>query len=69
MGSHLCDRLLSDEYEVLCVDNYFSGAKQLFEKALAIYKEVHGGEMHPDVFQSYINLASLLVVQKQNTGV
>ena len=28
MGSHLCDRLLADNREVLCVDNYFSGAKQ-----------------------------------------
>ena len=27
MGSHLCDRLLKDGYEVLCVDNYYSGAR------------------------------------------
>ena len=26
LGSHLCDRLLSDGYRVLCVDNYFTGS-------------------------------------------
>ncbi len=28
LGSHLCDRLLGADYDVLCVDNYFSGRKQ-----------------------------------------
>jgi UDP-glucuronate decarboxylase len=27
LGSHLCERLLSDGHEVLCVDNYFTGRK------------------------------------------
>ena len=27
LGSHLCDRLLSDGNEVICVDNYFTGSK------------------------------------------
>ena len=27
LGSHLCDRLIEQDCEVLCVDNYFSGAK------------------------------------------
>jgi UDP-glucuronate decarboxylase len=27
VGSHLCDRLLSDGYDVLCVDNYYSSTK------------------------------------------
>jgi len=27
IGSHLCDRLLADGHEVLCVDNYFTGGK------------------------------------------
>ncbi len=27
LGSHLCDRLLADGAEVLCVDNYFTGAR------------------------------------------
>jgi len=28
LGSHLCDRLLKDGNEVVCMDNYFTGAKQ-----------------------------------------
>jgi UDP-glucuronate decarboxylase len=27
IGSHLCERLLQDGHEVLCVDNYFTGSK------------------------------------------
>ena len=27
LGSHLCERLLADECDVLCVDNYFTGTK------------------------------------------
>ncbi|HWI13040.1 MAG TPA: UDP-glucuronic acid decarboxylase family protein [Burkholderiales bacterium] len=27
LGSHLCERLLRDECDVLCVDNFYSGAK------------------------------------------
>jgi len=28
LGSHLCERLLNDGHEVLCMDNYFTGNKQ-----------------------------------------
>ncbi len=28
LGSHLCERLLADGHEVLCVDNYFTGRRQ-----------------------------------------
>jgi UDP-glucuronate decarboxylase len=28
IGSHLCDRLIGDGHEVLCLDNYFTGAKE-----------------------------------------
>ena len=27
LGSHLCERLLTDGYDVLCVDNFYTGAK------------------------------------------
>lgn len=27
LGSHLCERLLADGYEVLCVDNFYTGSK------------------------------------------
>ncbi len=28
LGSHLCERLLSEGHDVLCVDNYFTGTKR-----------------------------------------
>ena len=28
IGSHLCERLLSSGYEVICLDNYFTGSKK-----------------------------------------
>ncbi|MCX6230929.1 MAG: SDR family oxidoreductase [Bacteroidetes bacterium] len=28
LGSHLCERLLNDGHEVICLDNYFTGQKQ-----------------------------------------
>jgi len=28
LGSHLCERLLNEECEVLCVDNFFTGSKR-----------------------------------------
>ncbi|MBT4493516.1 MAG: NAD-dependent epimerase/dehydratase family protein, partial [Gammaproteobacteria bacterium] len=34
LGSHLCDRLLADGHEVLCVDNYFTGMKNNIEHLL-----------------------------------
>ena len=27
LGSHLCERLLTQGHDVLCVDNYFTGRK------------------------------------------
>ncbi|RMG01004.1 MAG: NAD-dependent epimerase/dehydratase family protein, partial [Acidobacteria bacterium] len=28
IGSHLCERLLNDGHEVICLDNYFTGRKE-----------------------------------------
>ena len=28
LGSHLCDKLIGSGYEVLCVDNLFTGSKE-----------------------------------------
>lgn len=28
LGSHLCERLLNDGYEVVCVDNFFTGTRE-----------------------------------------
>jgi UDP-glucuronate decarboxylase len=35
LGSHLCDRLLVDGHDVLCVDNFFTGNKRNIEHLLA----------------------------------
>lgn len=32
IGSHLCERLIDDHHEVICVDNYFTGRKKNLEK-------------------------------------
>ncbi len=34
LGSHLCDRLLEQGHEVLCVDNFFTGSKRNIEHLL-----------------------------------
>lgn len=35
LGSHLCDRLIAAGHDVLCVDNYYSGAKRNVEHLLS----------------------------------
>jgi len=32
LGSHLCERLLNDNFEVVCLDNFFTGQKQNVER-------------------------------------
>ena len=32
IGSHLCERLLADGHEVLCVDNFYTGRRQNIRK-------------------------------------
>jgi UDP-glucuronate decarboxylase len=34
LGSHLCDRLLADGHEVVCLDNFFTGARGNVEQLL-----------------------------------
>jgi len=34
LGSHLCERLLADDAEVLCVDNFFTGSRANIEHLL-----------------------------------
>ena len=34
LGSHLCDRLVAEGHHVLCIDNYFTGAKKNIEHLL-----------------------------------
>ena len=35
LGSHLCDKLIATGYEVLCVDNLFTGSKENIRHLLA----------------------------------
>lgn len=35
LGSHLCDRLIADGDEVVCVDNFFTGSKRNIEHLLS----------------------------------
>jgi UDP-glucuronate decarboxylase len=35
LGSHLCDRLLEDGHEVICLDNLFTGRKANIAHLLA----------------------------------
>ncbi|MBN2730727.1 MAG: SDR family oxidoreductase [Bacteroidales bacterium] len=35
LGSHLCERLLNEGNEVLCLDNYFTGGKQNIEHLIS----------------------------------
>ena len=31
LGSHLCDRVIADGHDVICVDNFFTGTKPNIE--------------------------------------
>ncbi len=35
LGSHVCDRLIKDGHEVVCLDNFFTGRRQNIEHLLA----------------------------------
>ena len=34
LGSHLCERLLKDGHEVVCLDNFFTGSRTNVEHLL-----------------------------------
>jgi UDP-glucuronate decarboxylase len=54
LGSHLCERLLKDGHEVICVDNFFTGTKANIQHLLANpYLEVL---RHDITFPLYIEL-------------
>jgi len=46
LGSHLCERLLRDGHDVLCVDNYFTGRK---DNILHLMEHPHFEVMRHDV--------------------
>lgn len=54
LGSHLCERLLAEGHEVICVDNFFTGAKRNVQHLL----ENNGFELirHDVTFPLYIEV-------------
>lgn len=54
LGSHLCERLLSDGHDVLCVDNFFTGSK---DDILSFIDHPHFELMRHDVtFPLYVEV-------------
>lgn len=54
LGSHLCERLLNDGHDVLCVDNFFTGSK---DNILHMLKNPHFEVMRHDVtFPLYVEV-------------
>lgn len=52
LGSHLCERLLQDGHEVLCVDNFFTGSK---DNVLELLPDPHFELLRHDVtFPLYV---------------
>jgi UDP-glucuronate decarboxylase len=54
LGSHLCERLLNDGHDVICLDNFFTGTKENIEHLL---NQSHFELMRHDVtFPLYVEL-------------
>jgi len=54
VGSHLCERLLKDGYDVICVDNFFTGTK---DNVLHLLDNPHFELMRHDVtFPLYVEV-------------
>jgi UDP-glucuronate decarboxylase len=52
LGSHLCERLIKDRYDVICLDNFFTGQKRNIEHLIGNpYFEV---DRHDVTFPYYI---------------
>lgn len=54
LGSHLCERLVRDGHDVLCVDNYYTGSK---DNLLAVLDDPHFELLRHDVtFPLYVEV-------------
>ncbi len=54
LGSHLCERLLSDGHDVLCVDNFFTGTR---DNILHLLEDPHFELMRHDItFPLYVEV-------------
>ena len=57
LGSHLCERLLNDGQDVLCVDNFFTGAK---DNVLHLLNNPHFEVMRHDItFPLYVEVDAI----------
>ena len=57
LGSHLCDRLLRDGRDVLCVDNFFTGSK---ENVLHLMGDPHFEMLRHDItFPLYVEVEEI----------
>lgn len=57
LGSHLCDRLLKDGRDVLCVDNFFTGSK---ENVLHLMGDPHFEMLRHDItFPLYVEVEEI----------
>ena len=54
LGSHLCERLLAEGHDVLCVDNFYTGTK---DNIASLFAETHFELMRHDVtFPLYVEV-------------
>ena len=54
VGSHLCDRLVEDGHDVLCVDNFFTGSR---DNIIGLLDKPHFEMMRHDVtFPLYVEV-------------
>jgi len=57
LGSHLCDRLVKDQRDVLCVDNLFTGSRQNIRHLLA--SDYFEFQRHDVTFPLYVEVAQI----------
>jgi nucleoside-diphosphate-sugar epimerase len=66
LGSHLCDRLIPDGADVLCVDNYFTGSKQ---NIAHLVPQPYFELLHHDVtFPLYVEIDVLIAMMNSERG-
>ena len=44
LGSHLCERLLNDDNDIVCLDNFYTGNKDNIDHLLGKPGFIEGGE-------------------------
>jgi UDP-glucuronate decarboxylase len=57
LGSHLCDRLVEDQRDVLCVDNFFTGSRNNIRHLLA--SDYFEFQRHDVTFPLYVEVGQI----------